>query len=432
MTKINNTTGDFLQTVKDWENRWINSSGLGYYPEGFLKNSCQFAGAKMDLPLDEGQLNDEIADYFRYIARYYSERTRQSLIATFQFAFTNRGQSFVWHLMVDREKISFEKGPAEAPDLIIDIPYTLWLEISSGKKNATREYLKKSYRIKGPLKKLLEFQNTFGSIIRDARKKTGKQIDPWENSRNPKWHPPENIVVINASPRLDKGFTYRYLKPFLQGLSSAGAKTETIHLYDRKFVVEPCRGCESCWKTKQGKCIINDDGDSLLQTILKARLTVFAFPLYIDSVPAKLKALLDRFFVRTLPEFNEGPDGLTRHPVTDQRERYFAILSVCGFPETRHFKPVVDTFRDIGRNFHAPVLANILRPGSQFLYLNPLMAAERFIVEKSLTTAGEELAAAGKIKKRTLNRITHTGKISVREWCYYSNFYWGNPNRESI
>lgn len=386
----------------------------------------------MEYQLCENELNNEITNYFHYIASYYYEKSNYTLTANYQFKFTHNAITSDWYLSVNQNNIIYNKGIVQSPDITIYTSYSLWLQISSGKKNATFEYMKKSYTIKGPLKILLLFNTYFGSIVTDSRLKTKRQPDTWEYQKTGKWSKPDKVVVINASPRIENGFTYRYLKHFIQGMSGQIKDIDVISLYKPEIKIEACRGCESCWKGVSGKCVITDDGDTIIQKILDAKLTVFALPLYIDSMPAKLKSLMDRFFVQTKPLFEMDANGITRHPIIDQRERYFALFAVCGFPELRHLKPLVDTFRDIGRNFHAPIIANILRPGSQFPYLNPLMFFDRITIENTIYKAGVELVTTGKICKKTLKAISNTGKVSSTEWRYYSNMYWAKQKRGEL
>lgn len=383
------------------------------------------------MQLFEMDIQKEVNRFFDFISYYYKEAQDFSLKASYQFRFSHEEKIYNWHFSVDGEEIIHNHGEIANPDITIYTSYLLWLQISSGKKNATLHYMLKSYRIKGPLKYLLQFKKYFGSIVKKSRHKLERRTDPWEKPKRKVWGKPESVLVINASPRMEKGVTFRYLNPFIQGMSGQAGSLDVIPLYNSKIKIEPCRGCEKCW-TNGGECILKDDGNMLIQKILESRLTVFAFPLYIDSIPAKLKSLLDRFFIQTKPEFEIASDGLTRHPLRNQRERYFALFAICGFPELKQLKPLVDTFRDIGRNFHAPVIANILRPGSQYLYLNPLMAFERIKVEKALFEAGEELICEGKIRRKKLKEIKTMGKVSLSEWIYYTNMYWENPQKGKI
>jgi len=381
--------------------------------------------------LSKTDIQKEIGLYFHFITLYYKIESNYSLKASYQFKFSHEENNFDWYLTVDNEETHFGQGIINNPDLTIFTTLSLWLEISSKKKNATLEYIKKTYTIEGTLKILLKFNSYFGSVTKKSRLKIENNPNPWEIAKKRNWQKPEKILVINASPRMKKGFTYRYLNPFIEGMSQKTKDIEIIDLYKTEFNIEPCRGCEYCWK-KSGECILKDDSAILIKKVLDSKLTVFAMPLYIDSIPAKLKILLDRFFVQTKPEFETDASGLTRHPIIDQRERYFTLFAVCGFPELEHLQPLVKTFKQMGRNFHAPVIANILRPGSQFLHINPLMLFERKKVEQELFKAGEQLVTSGKINKKRLKLIRNIGKVPMTEWRYYTNMYWTYPPEDTL
>jgi multimeric flavodoxin WrbA len=299
------------------------------------------------------------------------------------------------------------------------------MQISAGTKSGTLEYLLGHYSKKGPLRLLSGFNTIFG------RQPTPQEIaclddrpGVWENPAARVWKKPGKVLVVNASPRRDVGFTYRFVKPFVEGMRSAGVHPEIVQLYDPAIKVEACLGCEACWNRGDGQCILNDDGNDLVARVVQAELIVFAFPLYIDTVPAKLKALLDRCFSNVRPVFVESADGVTRHPLFDKRDRYMAMLSVCGFPEMRHFEPVVATFKDIARNFHTPLIASVLRPGSQFLNLNPMMVVERQKVFAALSQAGRGLVEHGGIHRKVQKTISDTGAMPLKSWRLYSNLYW--------
>lgn len=95
--------------------------------------------------------------------------------------------------------------------------------------------------------------------------------------------------------------------------------------------------------------MIKDDANELIEKINSAYLTIYAVPLYIDSVPAKMKAFLDRQFISVMPVFVPY-HNFTRHPLWNPKERYIAIFCVSGFPVIQHFRPIVETFKGIARN----------------------------------------------------------------------------------
>jgi hypothetical protein len=168
--------------------------------------------------------------------------------------------------------------------------------------------------------------------------------------------------------------------------------------------------------------VIKDDANELIETVNSAYLTIYAFPLYINSIPAKLKAFLDRMFITVMPVFVPY-HNLTRHPLWNTKERYMALFSISGFLEIEHFKPIVETFKGIARNSHRPLVATILRSGAESFTAPPYRNYLKKILV-SLEKAGKELVEQGKISQRISKSISTNYHISKRLWLTYTNLHW--------
>lgn len=95
------------------------------------------------------------------------------------------------------------------------------------------------------------------------------------------------VLGLNGSP-LAEGITSRLLASALDGAAAAGAETKSIFLYDLK--IAPSDGCEKC----VGECDIHDDNVSLYRLYREMDAVVVALPVYFESVPAHVKAAIDR------------------------------------------------------------------------------------------------------------------------------------------
>jgi len=213
------------------------------------------------------------------------------------------------------------------------------------------------------------------------------------------------------------------LQYLIKGIEQTGTGVEVVDIYDTKFNIEPCRGCFACWTKTNGECVIEDEANELIDKVNDTDLNIFAFPLYINSIPAKLKAFLDRQFISVMPVFVPY-NNLTRHPLRNTKERYMALFSISGFPEIEHFRPVVETFQGIASNSHRPLIATILRPGAQALYGRPTCRNYLREVLASLKQAGKELVEKGKVSKVILKSISSDYGISKNSWRTYTNLYW--------
>lgn len=105
------------------------------------------------------------------------------------------------------------------------------------------------------------------------------------------------VAAFLGSPR-KSGNTARLLKEFLKGASeNSGITIDEVFVQENKIAA--CTNCDYC-KRSTG-CIQNDDMQRIYPIVKEADVLVFAIPIYWWSMPAQLKALIDRFYA-----FKEG------------------------------------------------------------------------------------------------------------------------------
>jgi multimeric flavodoxin WrbA len=102
----------------------------------------------------------------------------------------------------------------------------------------------------------------------------------------------KKVLVITASPRVG-GNSDRLADAFMKGAKSAGNLAEKLEL--RPLRINPCVACDKCFSG--GKpCVQDDDMDRVYQAVEDNDIIVFAMPLYYYSIPANLKAVIDRLY----------------------------------------------------------------------------------------------------------------------------------------
>lgn len=98
------------------------------------------------------------------------------------------------------------------------------------------------------------------------------------------------VTGFMGSPR-KKGNTSFLLQRFLSELENLGAETRSVHVPD--LTIRPCIGCGLC--ERKGFCHFDDDMRStVLPLIRNSQVLVMASPIYFYTVPAEMKALIDR------------------------------------------------------------------------------------------------------------------------------------------
>lgn len=100
-----------------------------------------------------------------------------------------------------------------------------------------------------------------------------------------------NILILSGSPRKD-GNTELLVDAFAKGAAERQHHVEIVSVRDYK--VNPCLGCNACFKTN-GVCAQKDDMTFIYEKMSQADMLVIASPVYFYGISAQLKAVIDRF-----------------------------------------------------------------------------------------------------------------------------------------
>jgi len=99
------------------------------------------------------------------------------------------------------------------------------------------------------------------------------------------------VLGINGSQRKN-GNTGQFLQYALDIISKHDIETKRIDLKGKK-IIDGCRGCVLC-RYRDAVCAIKDDVQEIFEEMVKADGIIFGAPVYWGSIPAKMKALLER------------------------------------------------------------------------------------------------------------------------------------------
>jgi len=132
-----------------------------------------------------------------------------------------------------------------------------------------------------------------------------------------------NVLILMGSPH-KQGNTAALLEPFCQELTTNGAKTEVIRLYERE--IQPCVACRSCQKDWDVfGCAIEDDLQEIAENVLESDLIVLATPIYSWYCTPPMKAVLDRL-VYGMNKYYGGEKGPSLWA-----GKSLALLMTCGY-----------------------------------------------------------------------------------------------------
>ena len=99
-----------------------------------------------------------------------------------------------------------------------------------------------------------------------------------------------NILILSGSPRKG-GNTDLLVEAFAKGASQKH-HVEVVSVHDYK--VNPCLGCNACFKNEANACVQKDDMSLIYEKMSRADLLVIASPVYFYGLSAQLKAIIDR------------------------------------------------------------------------------------------------------------------------------------------
>jgi len=99
------------------------------------------------------------------------------------------------------------------------------------------------------------------------------------------------VVAFNGSPRKE-GNTFQAIKIAAEQLEKENIEVEIIHVGNKK--IQGCTACNSCFKTRNEKCIIDDEVNDWIQKMKQADGIIFGSPVHFSSIGATMKAFMDR------------------------------------------------------------------------------------------------------------------------------------------
>ncbi|MDR3282693.1 MAG: flavodoxin family protein [Candidatus Methanoplasma sp.] len=113
------------------------------------------------------------------------------------------------------------------------------------------------------------------------------------------------VVALNGSPRL-LGNTSNVLNDMLDEIGKDGIETEQIQLYDFDF--GQCNDCRSCEMRGDGRCIIEDGLNEVVDKLREADGIILASPAYFGGCSSQMKIFLERAGL----SLDKGDRGLRR------------------------------------------------------------------------------------------------------------------------
>lgn len=213
------------------------------------------------------------------------------------------------------------------------------------------------------------------------------------------------VLVLNGSPRAERSNTLQLAKAFLEGFPN-DTEIEIVHI--ARLNIKPCLGCFSCWTKTPGKCVINDDMQTLYTKIEAADVIVESFPLYFFGMPSGFKAAVDRClpFMKTYLGTDDKDGHSSFHELRDPAMygKKLVLISTCGYVNAAPMYPALLKQYDLicGEGKYTAVLC----PEGELFGYEGLAERQKRGYLADVEKAGAEFAANGKLSEETAAKLS--------------------------
>lgn len=131
----------------------------------------------------------------------------------------------------------------------------------------------------------------------------------------------KTCVVLNGHPTGNDPAYNQYVAGLCEMLQEKGIAVQAFDLH--KMNIHYCTGCWVCWWTTPGRCVFQDDMESILRAIIQADQVLHISPLITGYISAMTKKAMDRMIPLVHP-YIEVVQGEAHH-----RKRYAHYPSVA-------------------------------------------------------------------------------------------------------
>ena len=104
---------------------------------------------------------DTIESFLLITSMGFNPQGAKNLNATLQYDFSGQVVGSC-HLIIADGTLHTKMGPAEKPDLVINTPFEVWMDITTGKANGGQMFMEGKYKAEGDIDLLLNMSKFFG------------------------------------------------------------------------------------------------------------------------------------------------------------------------------------------------------------------------------------------------------------------------------
>jgi len=105
---------------------------------------------------------DSIETFLMLMSFGFNPQAAENTKATIQFNFTGEVTGQCW-LTIDSSSITSAEGSAENPDLTVNTPFEVWMDITTGKADGAQMFMEQKYSVEGDANLLMQIDTLFSS-----------------------------------------------------------------------------------------------------------------------------------------------------------------------------------------------------------------------------------------------------------------------------
>lgn len=159
-----------------------------------------------------------------------------------------------------------------------------------------------------------------------------------------------NITIIDGTPS-GKWDEFRQALSECKDALSANHEVDLFPIAEMN--IKYCTGCFGCWVKTPGECHLKDEAETVMRSVFKNDLVIFASPLVAGLISAETKKIMDRMLPKVMPYIGIY-HGESHHD--DRYQHDFAIALMVFDDGTLDDEAVdinFDIFKRFKLNFHA-------------------------------------------------------------------------------
>ncbi len=104
---------------------------------------------------------DSIDTFLMIMSAGFNPQSAAGTTAVLQFNFSGEVEGSC-HVSIENGKIVTKEGPATKPDLVVESPFEIWMDILTGKADGQAMFMQQKYKTVGDLTLLLRMKDLFG------------------------------------------------------------------------------------------------------------------------------------------------------------------------------------------------------------------------------------------------------------------------------